>query len=71
MCNRNENSDEVDFVLESGGELVALEVKSGADASDFGMELFSKKFDPKAIYTVGTNRISFEEFLRTDPTMLF
>lgn len=67
----NENSAEVDFVLERGGELVALEVKSGADASNFGMELFSKKFNPKAIYTVGTDGISFEEFLRTDPTMLF
>lgn len=67
----NENSAEVDFVLERSGELVALEVKSGADASNFGMELFSKKFNPKAIYTVGTDGISFEEFLRTDPTMLF
>ena len=67
----NENSAEVDFVLERGGELVALEVKSGADTSNFGMELFSKKFNPKAVYTVGTDGISFEEFLRTDPTMLF
>lgn len=67
----NENSAEVDFVLERSGELVALEVKSGADASNFGMELFSKKFNPKAIYTVGTDGISFEEFLRTDPTVLF
>lgn len=67
----NENSAEVDFVLERGGELVALEVKSGSDASNFGMELFSKKFNPKAIYTVGTDGISFEEFLKTDPTVLF
>lgn len=67
----NENSREVDFVLERRGELVAIEVKTGFDASNPGMEIFAKKFSPKAVYTVGTDGIPLDEFLSADPTELF
>lgn len=67
----NENNREVDFILERHGKLVALEVKSGYDSTNFGMEIFAKKFNPSAIYTVGTNGIPFDEFLSSNPTDLF
>ena len=67
----NENSREVDFVLERRGRLVAIEVKTGFDSTNPGMELFAKKFSPSALYTVGTDGIPLDEFLAADPTELF
>ncbi len=67
----NESSREVDFVLEHGGQIIGLEVKSGKDASNPGMALFAEKFRPKAMFTVGTGGIPLEEFLRMSPTDLF
>ena len=67
----NENNREVDFVLERRGKLIALEVKTGVDSANLGMEIFAKKFNPLAIYTIGTNGIPIEEFLSSDPTELF
>ena len=42
----HEGNFEVDFVLEKGGKVVGLEVKSGAHADNEGMGVFAEKFQP-------------------------
>lgn len=67
----NENSKEVDYVIQRGEEAVALEVKSGHDSSNEGMGIFERLFHPKAMYTIGTDGIPLEEFLKMEPSKLF
>lgn len=67
----NENSHEVDFVMEKNGWVIAIEVKSGARSKNNGMSLFDKAYNPKHIFTVGTDGIPVEEFLLSDPSKLF
>lgn len=67
----NENSMEVDYVLQKGSKVVAVEVKSGKDSSNSGMDVFRSKFHPSASSIVGTDGISIEEFLCTNPSDLF
>lgn len=67
----NENSLEVDYLLQRGGKVVGIEVKSGKDSHNDGMALFDARFHPSAIYTVGTDGIPMEEFLRMNPADLF
>lgn len=66
----NENSLEVDYVIERGSKFVAIEVKSGKDSTNDGMGVFDSKFHPKALYTIGTDGLSIEEFLKMNPTDL-
>ena len=59
-----ERNHEVDFVLQHGRDIVAIEVKSGKRREVLpGMELFSKRFMPKRKLMVGGQGISVEEFL--------
>ncbi len=66
-----EKSDEVDFVIEQGGKLVGIEVKSGRRATNRGMAIFAEKFNPKRVIVVGTGGIPIEEFLLMNPSELF
>lgn len=54
----HEGNFEVDFVLEKGGKVVGLEVKSGAHADNEGMGVFAEKFQPDKVLLVGTRRNS-------------
>lgn len=67
----NENSNEVDFVIEKGDKIIGIEVKSGKDSTNNGMAIFESKFHPTALYTVGSNGIPIEDFLRSNPSNLF
>ena len=67
----NENSNEVDFVIEKGEEIIGLEVKSGKDSINRGMSIFANTFHPKRMFTIGTGGISVEEFLMMKPEILF
>lgn len=59
-----ERGREVDFVLKSGKDLVAIEVKSGrAKESLPGMETFSNLFKPKRKLLVGGQGMPMDEFL--------
>ena len=60
------NADEVDFVIERYGEIVAIEVKSGINSYSKGLSLFRNQFHVKKSIIVGTNGISVEEFLQSD-----
>ena len=59
---------EVDFVLQRGDNLVAIEVKSSLQKMSFpGIEAFSKEFRVKRKLLVGAQGITLREFLLTPP----
>lgn len=61
-----EGSFEVDFVLEHGRKLVALEVKSGPRREKtVGMDEFKTRFSPRRSLLVGEGGIPIAEFLST------
>ena len=54
----------MDFVLEHGRKLVALEVKSGRRREKtVGLEEFAKRFSPRRSLLVGEGGIPIAEFL--------
>jgi predicted AAA+ superfamily ATPase len=67
----NQGNYEVDYVIEKGNEIIALEVKSGKDSANKGLSLFNEEFHPHKVYLVGTDGIPFEQFLSMNPADLF
>lgn len=63
--------EEVDFVLEQRGRVIALEVKSGRGGGTKGMKTFDEQFHPEKVLLVGRAGISWQEFLSIDPIDLF
>lgn len=64
VCYWRERNCEVDFVLQQGGSVVGIEVKSGVNrAALSGMEAFARRFKPKRQLLVGGQGIALEEFL--------
>ena len=66
-----EGNEEVDFVLEKDGKVIAIEVKSGKRGENKGMNTFAEKFHPEQVLLVGTGGIPHEEFLKIMPIELF
>src|SRR5574344_1378319 len=67
-----ESNDEVEYILErQNNQTIGIEVKSGKNASNKGLEIFRKKYAPKACFYVGTSGITAEEFLSLNPLDLF
>ena len=66
-----ERNDEVDFVLERRGKLIAVEVKSNDSQNNRGLEVFKNKFMPDKLYLVSNRGLSWQEFLRISPVELF
>ena len=61
-----EGNNEVDFILQSGKKLIAIEVKSGKNKETLsGMEAFKKQFKPQRILLVGGQGIKPAQFLMT------
>lgn len=59
-----ERNQEVDFVLQQGNAIVAIEVKSGGRRETLpGMEAFARQFKPKLKLLVGGQGIPLENFL--------
>lgn len=59
---------EVDFVVERGDELTAMEVKSGERAGPLvGLDAFRGRYPASRALLVGTNGIPVEDFLGADP----
>ena len=61
--NKDENDKEVDFIIDNGGELTAIEVKSGRRGMNAGLPDFVEAFKPKRSFVVGTGGVSLEDFL--------
>ncbi len=67
-----EQSLEVDFVLEHGHTLVALEVKSGSRSGKAdGLEKFGTRYSPRRSLLIGEGGIPIVEFLSTPATDWF
>ena len=67
-----EVENEVDFILQNAGEIIAIEVKSGhKKPHNKGLELFTKLYKPSKYYVVGNTGLPWEEFLRIDIVDLF
>lgn len=58
-----EGDKEVDFVLQSKGRIVAIEVKSNSDRDTSGLHAFNDKFHPFRAIIVGEGGIPAEAFL--------
>lgn len=58
--------DEVDFVVESGKNLFAIEVKSGAPTKSSGFKAFLKRYPEALPVVVGGKDLSLEEFFDLD-----
>ncbi len=57
---------EVDFVMQRGNDLIAIEIKSGKRRTAIlGLELFRKKYKVKKSVTVGGTGVEIERFLET------
>lgn len=63
---KDKNSREVDFVIVSKGEAVAIEVKSGRRGMSSGLPAFVGAFHPQKALVVGTGGIPLEDFLLCD-----
>ncbi len=67
-----EKNKEVDFVLQKGSRIAALEVKSGiVPRRHPGLELFRKRWPEAATWVVGEGELSVEDFLRNSLSGLF
>jgi predicted AAA+ superfamily ATPase len=63
-----EGGMEVDFVLQRGTSIVALEVKSGAPRhARSGLAAFRKEFAPRSAMLVGEGGMPLKEFFTSDP----
>jgi predicted AAA+ superfamily ATPase len=59
-----EGNNEVDFVIKSAKETIAIEVKSGTGMGKAkGMEAFFKKFNPQRTLLLGEGGIPLADFL--------
>jgi predicted AAA+ superfamily ATPase len=66
-----ESNEEVDFILENRGKIIALEIKSNYSKSRTGMDSFNRKFKPYKTYCIDKNGIPWQEFLKISPLELF
>ena len=62
---------EVDFVIVSNGQSVAIEVKSGHRTTNAGLPEFVARFHPKRSFVVGSGGVPVDEFLQWNPGELF
>jgi predicted AAA+ superfamily ATPase len=67
---RNGNN-EVDFVLEKRGKVIALEVKSSLGNNTEGMKEFQKQFKPEKVLLIGMHGLPWQELLKMNPVQLF
>lgn len=61
--NKKEKDKEVDFIIVYGGEVTAIEVKSGRRGMNSGLPAFVEAFRPKRSFVVGRGGVSLEDFL--------
>ncbi len=63
-------NDEVDFILNAGDQVLALEVKSGRPGSVSGLDAFREEYPKAEAVIVGANGIPLEDFFSADPQQL-
>ena len=60
---KDDNDKEVDFIIDNGGEVTAIEVKSGRRGMNAGLPDFVEAFKPKQSFVVGKGGVSLDDFL--------
>lgn len=58
----NENSQEVDYIMQKGTKIVAIEVQSGQDSTNNGMAIFNDKYKPTSLFSIGKMESLFPNF---------
>ncbi len=66
----NESNAEVDFIIQYKNEYIALEVKLNQDKIT-GLSEFQRKFNPKKVYQLDANGLSWQKIITLDPKDLF
>ena len=66
-----DRNDEVDFIVECQGDVVAIEVKSGRRGMNSGLPEFVRRYHPYRSFVVGTDGVPLTTFLQMDLTTLF
>jgi len=64
-CYWHEAGAEVDYVVDRGSEVVALEVKSGRRANSVGVAAFRRKYPETKLLVIGTGGIPLQRFFET------
>ncbi|MCI2082681.1 MAG: ATP-binding protein [Bacteroidales bacterium] len=62
---------EVDYVLKKNDRIIAIEVKSGSETTNAGLEEIRRKYSPYASFIVGKGGVDIEKFLSLPPAKLF
>lgn len=65
-----EGNDEIDFVIETKGKIIGIEVKSGTGKQTSSATAFQKKIKPEKILLVGNAGLPLDEFLKINPSQL-
>ena len=66
-----DRNEEVDFILEKRGKIIAIEVKSNSGANTKSLNTFKNKYNTEKIYLLNNKGLSWQEFLRISPDELF
>lgn len=66
-----QRDEEVDFIVGSGRQCVAIEVKSGRRSTNSGLSVFADSFHPVHSFVVGTDGVPLDEFLSWNLQNLF
>jgi len=66
-----DGNDEVDFILEKGEKIIALEINTGKATFHKGIERFNKKYQPYKNVLISAEAMPWEEFLKLDIELLF
>lgn len=66
-----EGNDEVDFVIQNGERIIAIEIKSGMRITHAGLSALNKRFKPEKSLIIGYTGIDVVDFLSMDISSLF
>jgi hypothetical protein len=66
-----DGNDEVDFVIQNGKSIIAIEVKSGAKQKASGMDAFKHKYPSAKLLLVGNSGLGWKEFIKMNAGELF
>jgi len=62
---------EIDFIIEKGGQLIGLEVKSGNKQKAEGIRAFKEALKPEKILLIGKSGLPWQKFLEINPVDFF
>lgn len=66
-----DGNDEVDYVIQKGKKVIAIEVKLGKVKSHKGLNNFSKKYKPQKTILISDDALRWQDFLLVDLNQLF